>query len=58
MSKSEGRDSKSDGRPKSEVGDVRLTLLVEQNVPRLEISVQDAALVRVVNGAGDQANDE
>ena len=39
------------GQP--EVGDVRPALLVEQDVGRLEVAVQDAALVGVVHGRGD-----
>jgi hypothetical protein len=42
------------GQPlgEAEVGDVRLALRVEQDVARLEVPVQDAALVRVVDRAG------
>ena len=34
----------------AEVGDVRLAVGVEQDVGRLEVAVQDAALVGVVDG--------
>jgi len=37
----------------AEVGHVRLTVCVDQDVGRLEVAVDDAALVRVVDGAGD-----
>ena len=40
-----------EGEP--EVGDVRFALGVEQDVPRLEIAVEDAALMRVMDGACD-----
>ena len=39
----------------SEVSDVGLALRVDENVPRLEVTMQHTALVRVVNGAGDLA---
>ena len=38
----------------AEIGHVGLALLVEQDVGRLEIAVQDAPLVRVVDGLGGQ----
>src|SRR5262249_3720114 len=38
----------------AEVGDVGPARLVEQDVGRLEVAVQYAALVRVVDGAGDR----
>ena len=37
----------------AEVGHVRLAGAVEQDVGRLEVAVEDAALVGVVHGAGD-----
>ena len=37
----------------SEVGDVRPALVIEQDVGRLEVAVEDPALVRVVHGRGD-----
>ena len=37
----------------AEVGDVRLVVLVDEDVRRLQIAVQDAVLVGVVDGAGD-----
>ena len=39
------------GQP--EVGDVRPALVVEQDVGRLEVAVEDAPLVRVVHRGGD-----
>ena len=38
----------------AEVGDVGLALGIEQDVRRLQVAVQDAALVGVVDRAGDQ----
>ena len=40
----------------AEVGDVRLAALVKQDVCRLEVAVQDAPLVRMVNGLGDRGH--
>ena len=39
----------------AEVGDVRLALVVEQDVGRLEVAVEDAALVGVVDGPAASA---
>ena len=36
---------------------MRLTLGVEQNVARLDVAMQDAALMRVMHGAGETGND-
>ena len=37
----------------AEIGDVRPAVGIEQNVRRLEIAVQNAALVRVMHGPSD-----
>jgi hypothetical protein len=39
----------TDALGQAEVGDVRLAVFVEQDVGRLQVAVQDAALVRVVH---------
>ena len=38
----------------SEIGDVRLALIVEEDIGRLQVAVQNAALMRVVNCARDR----
>ena len=44
------------GRPlgQAEVGDVRPALAVDQDVGRLQVAVQDAVLVGVVDGPADE----
>ena len=42
-----------DALGQAEVGDVRRAVGVEQDVAGLEVAVQDAALVGVVDGASD-----
>src|SRR5262249_34220146 len=42
-----------DALGQTEVGDVRLPSPIYQNVSWLQIAMQDAALMRVVNGIGD-----
>jgi hypothetical protein len=42
----------------AEVGNVWLNGFVEEDVSRLEVPVQNASLMRVVDGAGDARNDE
>ena len=40
----------------AEVGDVRLALLVQQDVRRLQVAVEDAALVGMVDRLGDDGD--
>ena len=42
----------------AEVAHVRLVFVVEEDVGRLEVPVQHAALMRVINGVGDLDHDE
>ena len=43
-----------DALGQAEIGDVRLSLGIEQDVARLEVAVQHAALVGVMDGAGNR----
>ena len=42
------------GQP--EVGDVRLAVLVQQDIGRLQVAMENAALVGMVNGLGDDGD--
>ena len=41
----------------AEVGDVRVALVIQEDIRRFQIAVKDAALVGVVDGIGDLRND-
>ena len=41
----------------TEVGEVRFTLRIEQDIAGLDVAMQDAALMRVLDGAGETGDD-
>ena len=46
-----------DSLGQAEVGDVRVALVIQEDIGRLQVAMEDAALVGMVDGIGDLSHD-